>query len=322
MSYSHKAVIQNFVNGGRDRKGGNIFSVGNVLYSYGYHFPLLVRTTDGKRIMNADKYSVSTSNHQRLAIRTADVSFPFSAFQGLCRQYKLFAHPYDNPEKFFNNMTIIDKTEPRIDIINYYIVNAMTEKKEYISIHEYTQLLPRDKEIYSRNEEGRPGATLFKLQEIPDTLFLASMDQNQFYIVELKDTTAQTVEEAFAQLKPQYLQDNPDIPYARQGEWFFIDITQYLHPDIPKLCWKQWNKQQALPNPNHGNDHIPTRSEIFSYLGRNPPSVLDGIPADTPVVMGIVRHTQHRALKLEKDHIYIALRNTAVNSWSAQGSVD
>jgi hypothetical protein len=47
---------------------GNVFFSGNVLYSYGTHFPLAVRY-NGKMLLNADSYSVTTSKHKSYAAR-------------------------------------------------------------------------------------------------------------------------------------------------------------------------------------------------------------------------------------------------------------
>jgi hypothetical protein len=47
---------------GRNR---NMFIEGNVIYSYGMHFPIAVRG-DGVAIINNSKWSVSTSRHQNL----------------------------------------------------------------------------------------------------------------------------------------------------------------------------------------------------------------------------------------------------------------
>ena len=45
---------------------GNVFFSGDVLYSYGTHFPIAVRYK-GKMLLNADSYSVTTSKHQSYA---------------------------------------------------------------------------------------------------------------------------------------------------------------------------------------------------------------------------------------------------------------
>jgi hypothetical protein len=64
----NRTVAENFVNGDEDSKGSNLFIENNVLYSYGYHFPLAVRlkgdSGDYIFLVNIGKYSISTSKHQ------------------------------------------------------------------------------------------------------------------------------------------------------------------------------------------------------------------------------------------------------------------
>ena len=66
----NKDVIENFVEGIRGGRTKTLFVEGNVLYSYGYHFPLAVRgysKEHGRKfVVNKDKYSSTTSRHQSL----------------------------------------------------------------------------------------------------------------------------------------------------------------------------------------------------------------------------------------------------------------
>jgi len=55
-------VIKKFVNGEKEGRTKHLFIEGNVLYSYGHHFPIAIRTN--MFIVNMDKYSVTTSRHQ------------------------------------------------------------------------------------------------------------------------------------------------------------------------------------------------------------------------------------------------------------------
>ncbi len=59
-------VAKAFANG-YNAKTKNMFTeeFGNVVYSYGRHFPIAIRIKDGY-ILNKDKYSPSTSCHQTL----------------------------------------------------------------------------------------------------------------------------------------------------------------------------------------------------------------------------------------------------------------
>jgi hypothetical protein len=58
-------VIKEFVNYGTDEtiKTKNVFFEQDVLFSYGYHFPMAVRLKDGW-IINKSKCSSTTSKHQ------------------------------------------------------------------------------------------------------------------------------------------------------------------------------------------------------------------------------------------------------------------
>ena len=77
MAYSHKQIVQRFTDGKTKGRSSSMYIEEHVLYSFGSHFPLLVKTPFGY-LMNADKYSSSTSNHQSHCFRIATVMIPFS----------------------------------------------------------------------------------------------------------------------------------------------------------------------------------------------------------------------------------------------------
>jgi len=65
-------VIEAFAQGKREGKTKHLFIEGNVLYSYGYHFPIAIRLWEVdtyKYIINSDRYSMTTSRHQNALIR-------------------------------------------------------------------------------------------------------------------------------------------------------------------------------------------------------------------------------------------------------------
>jgi hypothetical protein len=73
-------LVDYFVNGGTHGEASNMYIEGNTLYSYGLHFPLLVRMEhwkQGQFLMNADKHSVTTSQHQGMCFRHATVMLSF-----------------------------------------------------------------------------------------------------------------------------------------------------------------------------------------------------------------------------------------------------
>lgn len=52
-----------FANGATEGNGCSVYISGDVLYSYGSHYPLAVRKDDGTFVINVSGYSVSTSKH-------------------------------------------------------------------------------------------------------------------------------------------------------------------------------------------------------------------------------------------------------------------
>lgn len=68
---ANKQVAENFADGfmGHSR---NMFidkwQDSLIIYSYGYHFPIAIRTSDIFCFVNSDKYSNSTTRHQNLTI--------------------------------------------------------------------------------------------------------------------------------------------------------------------------------------------------------------------------------------------------------------
>ena len=65
---NNRQVAEAFAQGKREGTGSNLFIEGNTIYSYGYHFPIAIRIQGANGIeylWNSDKYSVTTSKHQR-----------------------------------------------------------------------------------------------------------------------------------------------------------------------------------------------------------------------------------------------------------------
>ena len=63
----NKNVAEEFVKGNEKVSTQHLFIEGNVLYSYGHHYPLAIRLIMGngfKFILNNDKYSRTTSRHK------------------------------------------------------------------------------------------------------------------------------------------------------------------------------------------------------------------------------------------------------------------
>ena len=103
---------------------GHVYYSGDIMYSYGSHFPLLIRHSWGY-LLNADKYSSTTSQHQSMCRSVATIQIPLSAL----RQAGI---PYDK----FN---LIDSSKQREDLIGYYR-NIENDKAKTITVEEYKAL--------------------------------------------------------------------------------------------------------------------------------------------------------------------------------------
>lgn len=77
---TNKQIISAFIAGKKSGKANSMFieTSGNstVLYSYGYHFPMAIRTEAGQYSVNMDKYSMTTSKQQGMLRRALAVFVP------------------------------------------------------------------------------------------------------------------------------------------------------------------------------------------------------------------------------------------------------
>lgn len=65
---TNREIAQAFANGATKGRSGNgtLIISGNVIYSYGDHWPLAYRDSNGTAHVNDSKYSVTTSKHKGL----------------------------------------------------------------------------------------------------------------------------------------------------------------------------------------------------------------------------------------------------------------
>ena len=60
---NNRNLASAFAKGADKGQGSHMFIERGVIYSYGHHFPIAIRV-GGRVLVNADKYSPSTSRHQ------------------------------------------------------------------------------------------------------------------------------------------------------------------------------------------------------------------------------------------------------------------
>ena len=63
-------VADAFRNGNEQAKTEHLFIEGNVIYSYGYHFPIAIKLNNRTLLFNADGYSQTTAKHKGYVKRT------------------------------------------------------------------------------------------------------------------------------------------------------------------------------------------------------------------------------------------------------------
>ena len=57
-------LAESFAQGATSGKGNHVFISGNVIYSYGYHFPIAIRTGSNTALFNTSGYSHTTAVHK------------------------------------------------------------------------------------------------------------------------------------------------------------------------------------------------------------------------------------------------------------------
>jgi hypothetical protein len=229
-------LIKSFVE--KNETGGtssNMFIDGNILYSYGHHFPLLVRRQDGF-LMNADHYSVTTSHHQARCAKHADFLIPFSILSRLHLDYM--------------TVKIIDQSKERWDLTGYKKEEWNDGQNgyhiEHISVSKYESLSNEKKIGWEEVEERRP-VSLVMANPDNDKCYLASMDNNNYFASELP-CPVDTVELAFHILRPVEVRGLIEgTDYLRQGEWFFIPCggAKPLKSSIQKGMEKDWFERKV-----------------------------------------------------------------------------
>lgn len=277
----------------QSRRDSNIFFEGNKLYSFGYHFPMVV-AHDNYFFVNADRYSVTTSKHQSYVQRyvpaSRKIEIPFSALESAGIRIE--------------DIEVVDKESSRY--VEVPTKNKDTGEMEMKPMH-------------------LMGSTLFKLDTefSGERYFLSGIDEtakdlwNGFFLTELVGKV-DTIEEAYASMKPEVVQDFERCGYTirRQGEYFFVEVQDSLNEMLNKN--KDVQKKVALSHAKRDTtlegrwNFSQSRHVVTNYIK-------DG---GLIFAKGTCRHVagEHKMLKLDKWHM--VYENVQEKSWTAQGRVD
>lgn len=299
-----------------------------TLYSYGCHFPLVVKVPGQPFILNGDEYSVTTRQHQEItqsAIRGSRITTSFSALrEALGRSVE--------GELYRGNLIVVDATEEMH--LSYTPEDQPDEippgatafrRTNAVTGEEYIFLVHRPSTVVFLQTSGTGGET--------GRYLLAGMDERSYFISELPHPV-ETVQEAFNSLQPLEVAVGLDkgllspSDVVRQGEWFFFDLK--VDPkECRKVYHKYMEKEFILPrSSSSSNPHTATRGchPMDVNLGEEADRLIKmGLDAHTIVVSGQVRHPEHRMARLSttKDiKLFAAVKNMSVADWSAGGRVD
>lgn len=286
---------------------GNLFFEGDILYSYGYHFPLAIRV-GSLYILNGDRYScTTTTKHQSPLFNLVDnaqrVEIPFSALQAMLATQNKPTWNQREVALLCKKFRIIDWAPDR-----YVDTGRLDKWGQKIFDHVL-------------------GGVLFEFNK---TYYVTGMDETgrdprgMFFLTALKPTSYQyagppeTWDAAIEMLKPQAVRnaEAQGREVHRQGEWFFVKVGAWVSPDSVEKGYKLQHK--ASKEPSH-----------FASEGCSLKVGLDRRPRQ--FVRGIVKHAdrEHKQLKLyeigtkPKDRPWFqAFESIQGESWKASGAVD
>jgi len=205
--------------------GDTLYYEGNVIYSYGPHFPLAVKMWDDKNglfyLVNGDRYSVTTSAHQSevfFRIPTAKrVEIPFPTLMNMVRYEEGVVgriQSYDwMIDKLYENLKIVHRSDE-----SWIDTGGIDREGNPIRRHVL-------------------GSVVFRYG---DSYYLSSIDDTGagwvglYFLSKLKQRV-ETVEQAYEALKPDEIKmvEKAGLLHERQGEWFFVRIKDVEKAIMP-----------------------------------------------------------------------------------------
>lgn len=251
-------------------RGGNVFSNGDTIYSYGYHFPMaeILRNANGKPtcvLVNGDTYSVSTSGHQS-ALRKAlakwapDIPAPIIPYEALAaagidrRSVQALDVKSDGWEYNLRTSDTLPEAAEIVGEAGTYTPYYRAGK--YLSATDATHALRNERghlEIVERDASGAYiwhaathwlGECLISARATGRkrrVKFLSGFDRNEsarlYFLCELPPTTAQDIAGALEALKPDTarMAEAMGRECERQGDIFGVPM--------PGLSWADLKQQ-------------------------------------------------------------------------------
>jgi hypothetical protein len=186
MTTSNSDLAHNFAHGATSGASANMFIEGEVIYSYGHHFPIAKRLNNGKYIFTSDEYSISTSRHKSEVWSCIHGSIEWDAPKCDLTQVIQF-----QAEKLFDALRKVARSRSRfseyIDQIRYNIKVAIRASEALgLSMQPIYEVLctPVAQSITRIRKEGGEFEELFTL--FGKAQFLSSMEEEHPQLSELK----------------------------------------------------------------------------------------------------------------------------------------
>jgi hypothetical protein len=207
----------------------------------------------------------------------------------------------------------------------------------------------KQKDIFYNEQVHFTGAKLF---EVDGTQFLFDLDRREVkhrifnpFLVKLPRKVA-SIAEAYESLKPKQVlaAEKRGIEVLRQGEWFFIKAkapklkklskheqalailgTGSLYGTASEFFTKQYGKKtlkKLLAQAKHVADSMPRAMTLQAGPNRPNRAELGLIQNGISYVTGKVSHTGREHADLHLDGWYVAVANTAQESFTVTGDVD
>ncbi len=292
---NQRDLVERFRTGSTSGQSSNMFIEGDALYSYGRHFPLVIRLEHGGFLHNGDRYSVTTSGHQ-----------------SHCRSV------IDGPQIPFSALTAAGIGER--DRFALEIVDAAPDRSEWIcrcpGVSHYGPI--DDCDGYTRHTLG---GTLIRHKR---RYLLSAIDwetglrSRPLFFMCLLPAKVASLAEAYASLEPAPVKIARALgaEIQRQGDFFFVrstlgtrDLTRNGHKRISEPVYRGFQRVNVQGYAlDRRESHLAT--ELRELAG-------------VSFARGTVRHVpgEHRMVKLGRSW-WGAFQNTARASWAAAGYVD
>ena len=327
--------------------GRQLYCEGEVLYSYGPHFPLAAVVgiekagTKNERclfVKNGDKHSSTTTSHQSMVQSACEG--PTVSLSALAAAGIEFKELVLKPTK--TNRITQPERKKGVPVILFW----RPDKREYVWRHEdghYTtahdyppkKFKPPKQGMFvassRQKEDGKTygywhvlGAVVI---EYENNYYLCGLDDGTYFVAQLRGKP-RNCDHAYEMLKPREVREAEaeGKRVFRQGEWFFVP-TGMKDQDLRELLlWTQKKLEEqsnieALPvqrtGPSGSNLHVCKQLKLQGgkriYVKGK---VFHRFPFN-----GNPLTNQHPTVNLG-DEWHIAYHNTEVQSWSMDGSFD